>query len=151
VAGTPCSGGSTLAAVSTPTSSSAGRAVYDLPAADALAPTAPGSWCFSASYSGDATYSAMAVETNPAAECFTVAAAPVAPATAATGSTVPPVIAAANGAAIVGATVVHTGQWWAGSLPYVLVATGFGMVLLAMGQRRHRARRLAVVRPGATG
>ncbi len=151
VAGTPCSGGSTLAAVSTPTSSSAGRAVYDLPAADALAPTAPGSWCFSASYSGDATYSAMAVETNPAAECFTVAAAPVAPATAATGSTVPPVIAAANGAAIVGATVVHTGQWWAGSLPYVLVATGFGMVLLAMGERRHRARRLAVVRAGAKG
>ncbi len=148
VVGTPCSGGSTLATVSTPASSSAGRAVYDLPAGDALQPATPGAWCFSASYSGDATYSAMAAETNPAAECFTVVATPVAPATAATGSTALPVIAAANGTAITGATVVHTGQWWAGGAPYVLVVTGLGMVLLALGGRRHRIRRLAVARPG---
>ncbi len=122
--GTPCTGGATLATLTAPTTSGAGRSVYDLPATDGLRPSSPGTWCFSASYGGDGTYAAMAAESDPAAECFAVTAAAT------------PVTAAASGGAgtaIAGATTAHTGAWWAGGAPYVLVATGAGVLLLALG------------------
>ena len=60
---------------------------------------------------------------------------PGTPATAAAGSTIAP---APSTAAIPGAATVHTGEPWAGSLPYSLAigALGAGLVVLGLVRRR---------------
>lgn len=147
---TPCSGGTQLATVATATATSTTTATYDLPAADAYRPTSAGSWCFSAFYSGDATYAPMAAETDPAAECFAVVAPAVAAKSGKSGSapeavtTLP--VTSATGGAITGATTVHTGMWWAGSTPWVIGSIAGGLALVGLGRYRRSQRRLALAR-----
>ena len=68
--GTPCSGGSTVGSLTSPTSSGA-VSTYTL-AAGIDTPKATGTYCFNATYGGDANYKAVSVESDPAGECFAV-------------------------------------------------------------------------------
>ena len=69
--GTACTGGSAVGSLPSPTSTSGAVSTYTL-AAGIFTPTATGTYCFSAAYGGDANYSAVSLETDPAAECFAV-------------------------------------------------------------------------------
>jgi len=135
-------------------------------------PSTPGTYCFDATYSGNAAY-APASDNATATQCVVAVAAATAvtttppsspPATKAGGSTSPvtkaggstssatPVVAQpatrVTGAAstpvpIAGATTVHTGMWWAGSTAWVAATAGGGVVLIGLGQLLRRRRTTA--------
>lgn len=58
-------------------------------------------------------------------------AAPAGPTTAAASDATPPSV-------ILGATTVHTGEPWAGTLPLEIGGSGFGLFLIGFGTRRRR-------------
>jgi len=73
--GTPCSGGTAVGSLTSPTSTSGAVSTYTL-APGIFTPVATGTYCFNASYGGDANYTSVTLESDPAAECFAVTQAP---------------------------------------------------------------------------
>jgi hypothetical protein len=97
----------------------------------AFTPTSAGTYCFYAIYNGSNYATAADTGTNANNECFNVTPAAVATAPA---SSPPP----AAPAPIASATVVHTGEPFAGSRPFVLAFGAAGLALFGLGVVRRR-------------
>ena len=72
---TPCSGGTPVGTVTTPTSLG-DVSTFTLPAADAETPTSPGTYCYNAAYTASSGGSYSSVWQQSESECFSVTPAP---------------------------------------------------------------------------
>jgi hypothetical protein len=107
----------------------------------AFTPTTAGTYCFAAVFTpaSSSLYGASSDNTTgtvDAAECFTASVAAAANNTTATTPTTP-----TTPAPVKGATVVFTGEPWAGSKGIELAVAGFGLGLLTLGLLRRRSLR----------
>ena len=119
---------STAQAVGSPVTLTPGATGTATAQSAAFTPTAAGTYCFYAVYNGSNYATAADTGTSANNECFTVTGAAVATAPA---SSPPP-------APIASATVVHTGEPWAGSRPYVVALGAAGLALFGLGMVRRR-------------
>lgn len=125
---TSCS--STAQAVGSPVTLAAGASGTATAQSAAFTPTSAGTYCFYAVYNGSNYATAADTGTPSNNECFTATQPAVATAPASSPPPAP--------APITGASVVHTGEPWAGSRPYVLAFGATGLMLFGLGMVRRR-------------